>query len=105
MSLVILGFNFAFSGVTSITSTSMLMDSIDYAEYKLGFRGEGVVFSMNTFLTKLSATISKGILGVSMTLMGYKDNMEPNDTVFPLSYLPFRRSALCSPCCRLLSIS
>ena len=73
VSLVILGFNFAFSGVTSITSTSMLMDSIDYAEYKLGFRGEGVVFSMNTFLTKLSATISKGILGVSMTLMGYHD--------------------------------
>ena len=36
---------------------------------------------MNTFLTKLSATISKGILGVSMTLMGYQDNMEPNDTV------------------------
>ena len=81
VSLVILGFNFAFSGVTSITSTSMLMDCIDYAEYKLGFRGEGIVFSMNTFLTKLSATISKAVLGVSMTLMSYRDNMEPNDTV------------------------
>ena len=81
VSLVILGFNFAFSGVTSITSTSMLMDCIDYAEYKLGFRGEGIVFSMNTFLTKLSATISKAVLVVSMTLMSYRDNMEPNDTV------------------------
>ncbi len=96
VSLVILGFNFAFSGVTSITSTSMLMDSIDYAEYKLGFRGEGVVFSMNTFLTKLSATISKGILGVSMTLMGYKDNMEPNDTVMAsFSFIVLAVPAIC----------
>lgn len=96
VSLVILGFNFAFSGVTSITSTSMLMDSIDYAEYKLGFRGEGVVFSMNTFLTKLSATISKGILGVSMTLMGYQDNMEPNDTVMEgFSFIVLAVPAIC----------
>ena len=96
VSLVILGFNFAFSGVTSITSTSMLMDSIDYAEYKLGFRGEGVVFSMNTFLTKLSATISKGILGVSMTLMGYQDNMEPNDTVMAgFSFIVLAVPAIC----------
>lgn len=96
VSLVILGFNFAISGVTSITSTSMLMDSIDYAEYKLGFRGEGVVFSMNTFLTKLSATISKGILGVSMTLMGYQDNMEPNDTVMAgFSFIVLAVPAIC----------
>ena len=96
VSLVILGFNFAFSGVTSITSTSMLMDSIDYAEYKLGFRGEGVVFSMNTFLTKLSATISKGILGVSMTLMEYQDNMEPNDTVMAgFSFIVLAVPAIC----------
>ncbi len=96
VSLVILGFNFAFSGVTSITSTSMLMDSIDYAEYKLGFRGEGVAFSMNTFLTKLSATISKGTLGVSMTLMGYQDNMEPNDTVMAgFSFIVLAVPAIC----------
>lgn len=96
VSLVILGFNFAFSGVTSITSTSMLMDSIDYAEYKFGFRGEGVAFSMNTFLTKLSATISKGTLGVSMTLMGYQDNMEPNDTVMAgFSFIVLAVPAIC----------
>ena len=81
LGLIIIGFNFAFSGIALICSTSMLMDSIDYAEYKLGFRGEGIVFSMNTFLTKLSATLSKGILGLSMTLLGYQDNMEPNDAL------------------------
>ena len=64
--LILLGVSFAFTGVTTITSTSMLMDAIDYAEHKLGFRGEGVVFSMNTFLNKLSATISKGMLGAAL---------------------------------------
>lgn len=79
--LILLGVSFAFTGVTTITSTSMLMDAIDYAEHKLGFRGEGVVFSMNTFLNKLSSTISKGLLGVSLTAMHYVDNMAPNETV------------------------
>lgn len=50
------------------------------------------MFSMNTFLTKLSATLSKGILGLSMTLMGYQDNMEPNDTVDR-----FQCDCVCSP--------
>lgn len=79
--LILLGVSFAFTGVTTISSTSMLMDAIDYAEHKLGFRGEGVVFSMNTFLNKLSSTISKGLLGVSLTAMHYVDNMAPNETV------------------------
>lgn len=79
--LILLGVSFAFTGVTTITSTSMLMDAIDYSEHKLGFRGEGVVFSMNTFLNKLSSTISKGLLGVSLTAMHYVDNMAPNETV------------------------
>lgn len=80
-SLILLGISFAFTGMTTITSTSMLMDAIDYAEHKLGFRGEGVVFSMNTFLNKLSATISKGLLGAALGAMHYVDNMAPNDTV------------------------
>ena len=96
LGLIIIGFNFAFSGIASICSTSMLMDSIDYAEYKLVFRGEGIVFSMNTFLTKLSATLSKGILGLSMTLMGYQDNMEPNDAVrIGFSVIVFVVPAVC----------
>lgn len=36
---------------------------------------------MNTFLNKLSSTISKGLLGVSLTAMHYVDNMPPNETV------------------------
>lgn len=81
LGLIFLGISFAFTGITTIVSTSMLMDSIDYSEWKLGFRGEGIVFSINTFLNKLSATLSKGIIGVSMISMHYIKNMEMNSTV------------------------
>ena len=36
---------------------------------------------MNTFLNKLSSTISKGVLGLALTAMHYVDNMDPNPTV------------------------
>ena len=81
LGLVLLGVSFAFTGMTTICSTSMLMDTIDYSEHRLGFRGEGVVFSMNTFLNKLSATLSKGLLGASLIAMNYVDNMDPNPLI------------------------
>lgn len=94
--LVLLGVSFAFTGLTTISSTSMLMDAIDLSEHRLGFRGEGVVFSMNTFLNKLSATISKGILGLSLVAMNYVDNMPPNDTVITgFSLIVYIVPALC----------
>ena len=79
--LILLGVSFAFTGMTTISSTAMLMDAIDYSEYRLGFRGEGIVFSMNTFLNKLSSTFSKGLLGFAMTVTHYEDNMEPTAAV------------------------
>lgn len=94
--LVLLGVSFFFTGLTTICSTSMLMDTIDYAEQKLGFRGEGVVFSMNTFLNKLSSTLAKGLLGVSLTAMHYVDNMAPNATLTTgLSALVYLAPAAC----------
>lgn len=74
--LVMLCLSFAFTGVTTITSTAMLMDVIDYSEYRLGFRGEGIVFSINTFLNKFSNTICKAILGIMMVAINYKDAMD-----------------------------
>ncbi len=71
--LIMLGFSFAFTGITTIVGTAMLMDAIDYSEKLLGFRGEGIVFSLNTFITKLSAMISKGIIGIGLVLMSYQE--------------------------------
>lgn len=74
LGLLFIGLSFLFSGIAMIVTTSMLMDTIDYAEYKNNFRSEGIVFSMNTFLTKLGATISRLILGVSLVLLKYVEN-------------------------------
>lgn len=79
-SLIILGISFACTGITTIASASMLIDAVDYSEWKLGFRGEGLVFSMNTFLTKLSSTIAKSILGIGLVLMKYTEGQAVTPT-------------------------
>ena len=78
--LVVLGVSFAFTGVTTIATSSMLIDAVDFSQYKLGFRGEGIIFSLNTFLSKLSGMISRAVVGVGLVLMSY----EADATVTPL---------------------
>ncbi|WP_249028899.1 MFS transporter [Tannockella kyphosi] len=80
LGLIFLGFSFACTGVISIVCSTMLLDAVEYSEWKLGYRGEGIIFSINTLLTKLSATIAKLILGVGLIMMCYVDNQ----TVTPL---------------------
>ncbi len=72
--LVFLGFSFVTVGVMTITSTSMLIDAIDYSEWQLGFRGEGIVFSLNTFVSKLSAAFAKLVLGLGLIAIHYTEN-------------------------------
>lgn len=74
LGLILIGLSFLFSGIAMIITTSMLVDTIDYAEVQNNFRSEGIVFSMNTFLTKLGATISRLILGVSLVVLKYVEN-------------------------------
>ncbi len=74
LGLILIGLSFLFTGIVMIITTSMLMDTIDYAEEQNNFRSEGIVFSMNTFLTKLGATISRLILGLSLVALKYVEN-------------------------------
>ncbi|MFI3165268.1 MAG: glycoside-pentoside-hexuronide (GPH):cation symporter [Bacillota bacterium] len=79
--LIFLGLSFLSTGVISIVCATMLLDAVEYSEWKLGYRGEGIIFSINTFLTKLSATFSKLILGVCLIVIGYVENMQPTALV------------------------
>ncbi|MFI3169184.1 MAG: glycoside-pentoside-hexuronide (GPH):cation symporter [Faecalibacterium sp.] len=81
ISLVFLAFSFACTGVISILCSSMLLDAVEYSEHKLGYRGEGIIFSINTFLTKLSATGAKLIIGIGLILMQYVENQDPTPLV------------------------
>ncbi|MEI2396579.1 MFS transporter [Paenibacillus phytohabitans] len=94
--LVFFAVSFFFSGMTTIVSTSMLLDTIDYSEWKLGFRGEGIVFSTNTFVTKFSGALSRLIIGASLGLLSYVENQPSTPTLqHGLSFVMFLLPALC----------
>ncbi|MEK5031522.1 glycoside-pentoside-hexuronide (GPH):cation symporter [Paenibacillus sp. FSL R7-0302] len=94
--LVFFGVSFFFSGMTTIVSTSMLLDTIDYSEWKLGFRGEGIVFSTNTFITKFSGAVSRMIIGASLGLLSYVENQPATPQLqHGLSFVMFLLPALC----------
>ena len=76
LGLVCIMLNFCFVGIGMISSTSMLIDTIDYAEKVQGSRCEGIVFSMNTFVTKLGGTVAKLILGAILVALNYVESME-----------------------------
>lgn len=94
--LVFFGISFFFSGMTIIVSTSMLLDTIDYSEWKLGFRGEGIVFSTNTFITKFSGAVSRIIIGTSLGFLNYVENQPVTPGLQQgLSFVMFILPALC----------
>ncbi|HBN38522.1 MAG TPA: hypothetical protein DD404_03240, partial [Ruminococcaceae bacterium] len=54
----------------------MIADAVDYEEYHKGFRPDGVFFSGQSFITKLSAGISSIIQGIGYSIIGFSgDNV------------------------------
>mgnify|MGYP003869279785 CR=1 FL=1 len=96
VTLILFAVSFFFSGITTIVSTSMLLDTIDYSEWKLGFRGEGIVFSTQTFITKFSGAVSRLIIGASLGLLHYIENQPVTASLqHGLSFVMFVLPAVC----------
>ena len=55
-------------------ATVFLADVVDYGEYKLGIRNEGVVFSLQTLIVKLTAAFTSLSIGFALDLTGYVPN-------------------------------
>jgi len=72
----LLGIGFISTGMFNSLIPTLLMDCIDFAEWKLGFRGEGIVFSTRTFISKLCASIARGATGISLALLGFVVNVK-----------------------------
>lgn len=70
-------FIFGLSGISMVITTTLLIDTIDYAERKLGYRSSGIIFSANTFLVKLGATASRWIISLTLTHCAYVKDMAP----------------------------
>jgi sugar (glycoside-pentoside-hexuronide) transporter len=69
--IMMIGFGFVATGVFNNLIPNLLMDCIDYSEWKLGFRGEGIVFSARTFINKITSAMSRALVGFSLAFLGY----------------------------------
>lgn len=55
-------------------ATVFLADVVDYGQYKLGNRNEGVVFSLQTLIVKFTAALCSLSIGFVLDMTGYKPN-------------------------------
>ena len=55
-------------------ATVFLADVVDYGEYILGTRNEGVVFSLQTLIVKFTAALTSLSIGFVLSLTGYVPN-------------------------------
>lgn len=63
-------------GALTVLQSVMIADAVDYEEYHKGYRPDGVFFSGQSFITKLSSGISSIIQGVGYSIVGFSgDNV------------------------------
>lgn len=75
MGVMILGSGISFFvGIANITSFSMIVDCIEFNEWKTGERSEGVVFSLNIFKSQISNAIGVAVGGWVLGWAGYVAN-------------------------------
>ena len=60
-------------GAVQVMQSLMIADCIDYEEYHNGIRPDGVFFSGQSFITKLSSGIASIIMAVAYTAVGFSD--------------------------------
>jgi len=60
-------------GASEIAKKSLWCDSIDYVEWKTGKRTEGISFSVQNFLSKLTGGITLFINGLVLDRLGFKE--------------------------------
>lgn len=55
----------------AVVLTTMISDVADYTEYEKGYRADGVLFSINSFVVKLATAVNSGVIGWLLTYCGY----------------------------------
>jgi melibiose permease len=81
---------FAGLGYMNILTTAMLADTVEYGEWKLGIRSESIVFSIQTFIVKVSSAVSAFIVGIGLQVIGFvPDAVQSTATLTGLRLLMF----------------
>jgi len=70
---VLLAFVGVTNGINTVMQTLMIGDAVDLEEHGTGIRPDGVFFSGQTFLAKLTAGIATIISGVGYSMVGFSD--------------------------------
>lgn len=63
-------FNSIFSSISMVIPTKMIGDTVDYMEWKTNERSEGMTFSLLTFISKLTGSLSTAIATAVIPLIG-----------------------------------
>ncbi len=64
------------NGFTTVYNTTMVADSVDYMEWKVGKRSDGVFFSGINFTAKLSTAITAVIVNLIFFSVNYTDTVD-----------------------------
>ncbi|MDR3172840.1 MAG: MFS transporter [Treponema sp.] len=62
------------TGLLMVLVSSMIANTIEYAEWKTGQRREGLISSSQTFLAKVCIAIGGGLSGLVLTIVKYQPN-------------------------------
>ena len=80
----VIAFLFVIAGIGMSTvylhPWAMIPDTIDYSEWKTGFRREGLLYGFFYFAFKAAAALSGLIAGIGLSSFGYRPNMEQTGT-------------------------
>ncbi|HOU10057.1 MAG TPA: glycoside-pentoside-hexuronide (GPH):cation symporter [Clostridiales bacterium] len=63
----------AANGNTIVLQSLMIADAVDYEEYHHGIRPDGVLFSGQTFIVKMTTGIATVLSGIAYTAVGFSD--------------------------------
>ncbi len=84
-------------GLTSVLQSLMISDAVDYEEYHYGTRPDGVFFSGQTFLVKISSGLATIIYGILCGVVGFSDENISKLNDFVAAGGNFRESLLENP--------
>lgn len=62
------------TGLPEVTLGSMLTDTADYMDWKKSIRTDGIIFSMQSLIIKLTGAFASGIIGVALGYFGYDES-------------------------------
>lgn len=66
-------FNSFVNSIRAVIPTKMIAETVDYMEWKTGERGEGMSFSVLTFISKLTGSLSSAIATAIIPIIGLQE--------------------------------